>query len=375
VCFSWKNHQANSYLIPQVVSYQNIFAPVSVGGNAAQSWKKWVHEESVRRILAACFLLDIHTSCYFKQPPVSAQGLDYSSVARLHVPLSAGMDDLWNAVDYRTWNSLARKRPKLRSLSNTLGPCLTADAIVKAPPFDAAIMLAGCVLQLQTPKSPEGNSRRRNSVPSFSTDVTQLASLFQGSGTAHAYLAFHHTPVHEVLSVSGDSWLFNEKILQARIFMEHQQTFTNWSKSKEATVAAFFAVRGIASFLNLTRETAGDLHEHLVAGRLVTWTDISDYWGLYVCTLICWAWGQGTTKPRADRKGDASKRTAIDWILTATQSDLIDLGEWTRRRETRAVVCLVQDVLERGCPGGRNRMFSDAVSVLKKLSDRGAASF
>lgn len=181
--------------------------------------------------------------------------------------------------------------------------------------------------------------------------------------------------MHEILSVSGDSWLFNEKILQAEIFMEHRQTLSNWSTSNEATAAVFFAVRGIVSFLNLYQKTAEDVLAALIAGRVMTWPDISDYWGLYVCTLICWAWGQGVTTSEADHQTDASKRTAIAWILTAAEMNLQDLGEWTGRRNTRPVVCLIQDILERGCPGGRNRLFGDAVGVLKRLGDRTAVDF
>lgn len=285
-----------------------------------------------------------------------------------------GMNDLWNAANHRSWNSLAKHSPKLTYLSTALVPSLTAEDIAQAPPFDAAIMLAGCILQLRAVQN-SGRMSSRNPNLSISPEVAHLRSLFRGSGTANAYLAFHHAPLHEVLSVSGDSWLFNEKILQPRIWNEHRKTLASWSTSNEATVAVYFAVRGIASFLNLSHETAEDVHAALVAGRLVTWTDISDYWGLYVCTLICWAWGQGVTTSRAERKTDASKRNAISWILAVGASDVQDLSEWAGRGQTRALVCLVQDILERGCPSGRNRMFCDAVSVLKKLGDRAAVGF
>lgn len=344
-------------------------------GHTTHSWQKWIYAESRRRLLAACFLLDVHSSRYFKQPPVSVQGLDYSSISRLHIPLTAGMNELWDAANFRTWSSLAKHGPKLRFLSTTLGQSLTADAIARVPSFDAAILLAGCVLQLRGMQGAPHTNKSRKSGPLLSPDVAHLASLFQGSGTSNAYLAFHHTPLHEVLSVSGDSWLFNEKIPQAQTFVQHQTTLKSWSTSKEANVAAFFAIRGIASHLNLCHETADDVHAALYSGRLVKWTDISDYWGLYVCTLICWAWGQGVMVPRADRRNEASKQAAIAWILAAAEVDLQDLGDWALRRQTQAIVCLVRDILDRGCPGGRNRMLSDAVSVLKKLSDRAAVGF
>ena len=294
--------------------------------------------------------------CYFKYTFTPALGLNYSSVSTLHIPLSTEMNDLWNAADFNAWSRLARTGRTLKFLSTTMAQPLTSGHIASVSSFDAAILLAGHALQLP--------------------DISQnMAIAFRGSGVASTYLALHHTPLHELLSVSGDSWLFNKKVSQARIFQEHKQKLVDWSKSREAVIAAFFAIRGIVSFLNVDQTTVNEIHTGLDAIRVQPRKDISDYWGLYVCVLICWAFGQGATTTRVSSSDDASRKTSLEWLLAAAELELEQLQEWPGRRRTRAVICLVRDVLSRDCPSGRNRMFNDAVNVLKNLGGRDGLGF
>lgn len=285
---------------------------------------------------------------------------------------------MWDAVDARAWHNLSKGGRNVRVLSTALSHPLTAGDIARAPPFDAAILLAGFTLGLSEARGFDWNRAGRTVL--VGSELAHLSSLFRDSGIANTYAALHHTPLHDLLSVSGDSWLFNEKILQVSVFMKRKKNLMDWSKSDDASIAAFFAIRGLVSFLNLSRKTAGQVQMVLEAGRTSPWKDISDYWGLYVCALVCWGFGQGKGEVAQgeDASGaddDASRATALEWILSAAELELGQLSVWSGRGRTRAMICLARDILTRDCPSGRNRMFNDAVIVLRNLGGREANGF
>lgn len=148
--------------------------------------------------------------------------------------------------------------------------------------------------------------------------------------------------------------------------MEHQRKLEKWRDSGSAAVATLFAAKALKIFLSLGPSTLGN-HAARLGGHFTTlpWRDISDFWGLYVCSLICWAFGH-VGKPNANR---SSRGAAARWIVKAAELQPGQLQSVAGREDTQGVVGLVRDALERDCMGGRSILYADAVGVLRKLEE------
>ncbi|KAG7427244.1 Zinc finger protein 641 [Fusarium oxysporum f. sp. raphani] len=335
------------------------------------AWKIWVAAETQRRLLAACFLLDVHSSRYHQRPYVSAIGLDYTAPDTLPIPLTATTTKSWEAHDPQTWTRLrTRKDPKTISSINVR--MLSATDVASLPAFDAAILLAACSLFI---------SRRQNSAHvglmegalNFESERMLMLRAFPDSAVASSYLALHYTPLYYLLSVSGQSWVFNKKVTDFNIFVEHQRLLGEWCKSSTAAIATVFAARALNIFLNLkaSSDQGEDRKGKSNQQQTIHWTDISDYWGIYVCSLICWAFGIEDKQDKDNTK--FLPKAAKQWILTVADLEPSELQAQNHRNGAQKVVSLVKEALENDCLGGGNILFADAVNVLKQL-ERGASA-
>ncbi|KAF4973218.1 hypothetical protein FSARC_423 [Fusarium sarcochroum] len=262
-----------------VVSNQYASASRSSTRGGHQAWKSWVDTETQRRLLAACFLLDVHSSRYHERQHVSA-GLDYSSPSTLPIFLTATTTQLWEAQDSQTWARL-RTRKDPNTISNTNLGTLSASDIASAPAFDAAILLAACSLYLPQRQSL-AHVHLVDDVVNFKTDRMPISRIFAGSAIASTYLALHHTPLYHLLSVSGQSWVFNKKVPEISVFTEHQNLLGKWCSSGTAAIATVFAARALKAFLRLqpsSNQAEGSKAE-TSRQQAIPWADISDYWGV-----------------------------------------------------------------------------------------------
>lgn len=311
-------------------------------------WRSWVLEESRRRLLAACFLLSVHGNWYYEQPLTADLGLDKFSPMMLPISLSAKSTRAWEAASARDWAVMEPASRGGQTVGELLQQPLTASDMEAMPPFDAAILQAAHALQLP-------RRRRHDEVEETEDplgDSRTMTRLFPRSAVAYVYLALHHTPLHCLLSVSGDSWVFNMKVPRPSCFRDHQQRLDRWRTSNIAAAATLFAARALKLFLGLDDAATG--------GPL---SDISDLWGVYVCALICWAAGGGNES--SGRTG--SRASATRWILAVAEAEVQALsgGEGSR-----GVIGLARDLLERDCLGRRSILLADAVGVLRKLDER-----
>ncbi|KAM5352211.1 hypothetical protein ACJ41O_004934 [Fusarium nematophilum] len=206
-----------------------------------------------------------------------------------------------------------------------------------------------------------------DNVAGIRIDNVHIAKLFPGSAVANTYLALHHTPLYCLLSVSGDSWVFNKKVTELSAFAEHQKLVEQWRGSGTAAIATVFAARALKAFLGLGTQSTEVEGCEAEAGRprKAPWADISDYWGIYVCALICWAFGH--TDKRDTCTEAVSRELATQWIVAVAEMEPADVVGLAQRHEARGVVSLAREELAAECLGGRNILFADAVGVLKKL--------
>ncbi|EQL04001.1 Transcription factor, fungi [Ophiocordyceps sinensis CO18] len=352
----------------QMVASQRIWEATPAGSTDSQRWRKWVRVESRRRLLAACFLLSVHGNWYYEQPFTADLGLDNFSPMMLSIPLSANSTRAWEAEHVELWAALDGPAIRVRTVGDMLQQkqSLTSSCIESMPSFDASLLLAAHALQLpRRLKHTEVDVLEDAS--KIKTDTLSIVRLFPHSAGAYVYLALHYTPLHWLLSVSGDSWVFNKKVPQARSFMEHQRKLEKWRNSGSAAVATVFAAKALEMFLSLEPSTLGNHQARLAGGqfRTVPWRDISDFWGLYVCSLICWAFGH-VGKPNANK---SSRAAAAHWIVEVAGLQPGSLQALVGREDSQGVVGLVRDVLERDCLGGRSILYADAVGVLRKLEE------
>lgn len=114
--------------------------------------------------------------------------------------------------------------------------------------------------------------------------------------------------------------------------------------------------------------------------------DVSDYWAIYVCALICWALGHrgasassslpaggNNNNTNANEAERESELEALSWLhriagLSKPQ-DVLTTVSGRGRGVIIGVVAMVRRRLEGEAVGGRSRLLVDAVGVLKKLEE------
>lgn len=435
------------------------------------SWKKWVDAEARRRLLAACFLLDGHAALYQQQPQAGQTSVD-SELTRPSIPLMGPGLRLWEASSAASWAKILAEDPSAGDPVFLDSPeTITPNFVSRQMSIDRMIILVSESLRFTRRQGSTAlsASTRKSSMsevdpqlqymhgqfspvqqeppcfqPSFlepphsrtcsSLDMeTRINSLFFGCPIANAYLALHHTPLHDLLAVSGDSWLFTEKVLPAAKFANHLRRLKAWAENQHhrsggnASVptdmadlsvvkATMYAARSIVQFLSPI--SSGVSRHAPVEGagtedRSSFWgKDISDYWALYICALIFWAFGHkarsvvaataGSTVTAATdvqqqqhhhsakrrRTGNSkasptsrhsqnsaaiADQQAMAWLrmLAADNITEEDIIRARSRRESMSVVSLVRRRLESDCIGGKNRLYVEAVGVLRRLEEDG----
>ncbi|KAK3955043.1 hypothetical protein QBC32DRAFT_60692 [Pseudoneurospora amorphoporcata] len=433
------------------------------------SWNNWVHAEARRRLLAACFFLDGHAAIYHQQPQAGQSSVD-SELTRPPIPLMGSSLRLWGASLADSWAKILAEDPSAGvPVFVPSSETITPDFVSRQMSIDRMIILVTESLRFPCRQglTASSASARKSSTsevdpqlhymngqfsppqqepPCFQPDFlqsprsrtrssleveTRLSSLFPGCPIANTYLALHHTPLHNLLAVSGDSWLFAKKVLPAAVFANHLRGLKAWAENHHhhssgninvptdmadlsVVKATKYAARSIVQFLS---PVSSDVSRHApVEGagtedRSSLWgKDISDYWALYVCALIFWASGhkirsistigstitvatdvqqqqqqrhhsakrQRTGNNRASsvsRHGSsaATDQHAMTWLrmLAADNITEEDVTRARGRRESMRVVSLVRRRLESDCIGDKNKLYVEAVGVLRRLEEDG----
>ncbi|KAH9900237.1 hypothetical protein F4778DRAFT_782345 [Xylariomycetidae sp. FL2044] len=414
-----------------------------------QRWDAWVEAESRRRLLAACFVLDVHSSVYHEQ-----QLIQPFNTPTPPIPLTQPTEGIWTARSAEEWEArcISRSTSATKNMEPVLSEdiILTPERIAAAPPLDRAIFLASEYLRLPKRENPavlnlsaEANLTEANL---SSAAANRMDSLFRESTVANAYLALHHTPLQDLLAVSGDTWLFTRKVLEAHDYGQHQRNLKLWSGSLRAAAATRFAARALLGFLvdhdindnttiltatttstsitMLRRRSYVSKHHHhdqadddtntnenddiaigeeeadittprgardrgsaaAAAATELTreWNmlDISDYWAMYVCALICWALGHRVTRSSAVTTATPasssttkiavarSERDVKAWLKMVAALTPDDVRNVRGRREIAGVVSMVRRRLEHELQDSRaNLLLIDAVGVLRKLEE------
>ncbi|KAK4176053.1 hypothetical protein QBC36DRAFT_353147 [Triangularia setosa] len=389
-------------------------------------WKRWVEAESCRRLLAACFICDGHTSVYQQHGRV----LDGNE----SLPLFGNSEKLWGASSADEWHALQACDPVSAHAATQPGyvsdiASITPEYVEACSYADRMVILGLCALRLSRrpasstiPVSADNspapdfdmNQQARLQQPQDMEAEQRIQMLFRNCPIANTYLALNHTPLRDLLAVSGDSWAYAQKVLPRTIFQEHVRRVRQWVSLSlpglNILKATLFASRALLAFLDNRRHGSEDSSGSSSAASASRVADISDYWALHVCALTCWAFNHGlrnSNKAAAQQQqqgqhqqvhprqrsssggpsggsSPASRTSGLSTASTLNSSDdepirwLRRVAECTRpeeimrfrgHREAAGVVGLVKRRMENDCVGSRNTLYVDAMGVLTKIEE------
>jgi hypothetical protein len=279
---------------------------------SADSLKKaqkfWVEHEARRRVLQAAFVLDIQQSVLFGQPPVLLQPSVGSATAwrqssrTIDIPFPC-RSDLWESRQLTDWSALARvyAPSSLASMAVDFGQP-TGLQPSQLDDFQSSLLLAYGLSGRAAGRDPE------SSLASFAAAMDPQPLMDVQSRTLfnlHILLATRYTPVHVLLTVSGESWLFNQKLPQEGDFRAAKLALRKWaSDTDDVKKAVWHAVRALqyASDGGDGVETSPATPTHWsnflpVPPRIGPLNMLQTDWGLYLCVLICWAYGFEANAP------------------------------------------------------------------------------
>lgn len=392
--------------------------------------KFWVEHEARRRVLQAALILDVQQSTLFGQPSVLLQRTSGSSHVRkpsveivdLPFPCDSNLWETWHLED---WLKIAR--------SHSLLPLTSAAATAAEhghlnsrhlDPFQSTLLLAhnltkgvawNCEAWLT---SSEGCGQYP---PLSRTPLSQSCTLF----TYHALMAARHTPLHALLTVSGESWLFNRKIPNEEDFRKAKDTLKTWaSDTEDIRKAVWHAVRVLdhaihdarlnALFrdtvqsnirmdnaINTTGTGYGPMGSGIPRSTPASRVPSGSFpagpgtatqpgplamlhanWALYISALICWAYGfdPSTSTISASYSPNTSSRSesAIAASSRSYISTMISLAPtWQQLSHTRipvAIRCNTLSLLEfirttRLQEGRMGGLLNEGERVLARLAE------
>ncbi|KAK2768655.1 hypothetical protein FQN54_000511 [Arachnomyces sp. PD_36] len=270
--------------------------------------KFWVEHESRRRVLQAAFILDIQQSILFEQPLALLQkGLSNrngngSWAIELPFPCPSALWESGTIEEWNHWASLARPL----TLSSVAEGSLKSvgDTTCDIGAFQATLVLSHLFLTRMNSPDLEPTLRKFVDALDKVADNQRYTSLkySQTLFTYHALLASKNTPLLSLLTVSGESWLFNRKLPQQSEFRAAKEKLRAWASDTEAArKAVWHAVRVLEFAFNYPETTTGSSLESYLQGPTTKAANplsmLHTNWALYTSALICWAYGFDSTSP------------------------------------------------------------------------------
>lgn len=350
-------------------------------------WMHWIEAEARQRLLCSCFMYDVHQSIYHEQSRSKADLEEYSQLLYLPCP-----EPLWNASCASEWQ--AQRADYAVQPLHIIERDLSLHGTVNRSIFTQSLIVCSLATRLPTRDDP---TYPNDYLPeSMDPTIITLRSLFPDSLLVQAYLALHHTPLHDLLAIAGDTWVFARKITPPSAFHSAQSRLKTWSSSLAAAAATQYACQHLSTVLSqpLTPTSSDNVQSY--GPQCIT-----DYWALYVCTLICWAFGhryqysggssgstsRSSSSTAIDTSGmeldspqtpvDEGRLKALTYIRGMLELGTEDLltSKASMRGDTGGVIDAVRARLELDNLGGKSSMLVDAMLVLTRLKEGGRARF
>ncbi|KAH7356557.1 hypothetical protein BKA65DRAFT_547948 [Rhexocercosporidium sp. MPI-PUGE-AT-0058] len=340
-------------------------------------WYEWIEAEARQRLLSGCFIFDIHQSMYHQQARSRAARDESSSLVCQPCP-----ETLWTASNPSEWQA-QRSSSNLQPI-HLIEQDIATQSIFSPSSFTQTLHICWFVSRLP---SREDSAYPNDHLPqAMHPDIENFVDLFPTTPLAHSYMALYHTPLHSLLAVAGDTWIFAQKISPASAFQAAQSRLKTWSTSLAAAQATHHACQILSQGLSqpLTFSPDGTMASPFCC--------IADYWSLYVSALICWAFGHryqnlaaNGTSANLTRSSSSTEIRAMDTDETPLSNDLrLKVLTYTNgmlehpveelltskarmKGETAGIIDAVRQRLEIESVGNKCGMLVDAIVVLTKL--------
>jgi hypothetical protein len=358
--------------------------PTLPDADAQGGWYHFLEIEARQRLLSACFMFDVHQAMYHQQP--RSKAIRDNSRPLMHIPCP---ENLWDASSASEWQALQGVDYNPQPL-HTLEPELCPEYLLTMSSFTQSLLV--CWFAAQLPLREDLNYPNDFLPRSINPEIQNFMSLFPVSPLAQTYLSLYHTPLHSLLAIAGDTWVFAKKITPPSAFHAAQACLKIWSTSLAAAQATHHACQVLASMLSQPLAMSTDkMPESTLC--------LSDYWSLYVCALTCWAFGnryQNSGSNATNHLNASTPSTSLSRSSSTTPVDDISLQEETRvkamgyveamlafsveelltskacvKAETQAVIEAVRWKLDGENTGARSGLLVDAVVVLGKIKEGG----
>lgn len=292
----------------------NTLPPESSQDALKKAQKFWVEHETRRRVLQASFILDVYQSKLFGQPSVSVQPSSnpfntrpqVSQANKIPFPCSA---ELWGCNDSTQWLSLARSYVSLSLPSAAVSiNRLSGLRPEEIDQFQASLLLAYGIASYAGTEDDSSSNDPLNALITSLQDRNRgdiaTSSHSQILFTYHTLMAVRYTPLHTLLTVSGESWLFNQKLAQEGEFRSAKTKLREWvSDTEDVKKAVWHAARALHHIVDST-EWHASTETSTIANPV--WSNnvpliktpatgpsimLQATWSVYICVLICWAYG------------------------------------------------------------------------------------
>lgn len=255
--------------------------------------KFWVEHETRRRILQASYVLDTHQAALFEQLPALIQApLSRVGATEGKTDMPFPCDDvLWESSPIEEWLVHAKAFAP-QTLPEATEAALS-DTSEKFDAFQTSLVLSHILVnKKQTAFFEQQTKLFMEHIEKFTTPPSCARSLF----SCHALLTAHYTPVRHLLSVSGETWLFNKKLEQEAAFHLAKTQLREWTQSGSAKRALWHATEVLRrAFAEPTtyqdspsNMTGGNKPAELAGDDLCM---LHEKWAIYVSALVCWACG------------------------------------------------------------------------------------
>ncbi|TAQ83741.1 hypothetical protein B7494_g7943 [Chlorociboria aeruginascens] len=359
--------------------------PVVPNSDLHSRWTYWVGAEARRRLLGLCFMFDVRQAIYHEQSRSKSQ-VNITANGLLCEPCP---ETLWNASTATEWQT-QRSGYTIKPLLRMERDIISLYDLSPRSAFTRSLII--CVLATQLPVRLDANYVHEFSPRATHPAITNLVTFFPVSFLAHAYLALHHTPLHDLLAVAGDTWVFGKKIPTPAAFHSAQSRLKSWSSSLAAAAATQHAC-------HILQLTLSNPHSTCIPaeGQIDEYFRISDYWSLFVAALICWAFGHrhqnghngtlsrtnssaalGAMDPeesplRTHASAEDLRLKGLNYANAMLELDVEELltSKAHMRGDSLGVVDAVKARLDVESIGGKCSMLVDAVGILNRIQRGG----
>ena len=242
--------------------------------------KFWVDHETRRRILQAFSILDTQQTVLFEQPATIVHRTRLSTeVARTSMSLPCA-DTLWDASPVEEWEGLAKTHQHLEQAQLDL-----QQSKDSAPSLD--------FFQMQTWLQSDPASLNRFCFEDDDVFLPFLVDHDQPRASMmfnkHSMNFIKHTPVRQLLLVSGESWIYGKKLENEGDFQIAKQGLRSWvSTNPDSLTALWHATKLLREQITFEplEDSTPDVKATFVATHM-----LHEPWCLYLAALVCWAHG------------------------------------------------------------------------------------